>query len=63
MQWTYCRTETDSQTLKNLCLPKERGCRERDGLGVWDGNPVKLGCDDGCTTTNIIKLEAEARVI
>ena len=23
---------------------------------VWDGNVVKLDCDDGCTTTNVIKL-------
>ena len=30
--------------------------RGRDGLGVWDGNVLKLGCDDGCTTTNIIKF-------
>ena len=22
--------------------------------GVWDGNVLKLGCDDGCTTINII---------
>ena len=28
----------------------------RDGLRVWDGNVVKLGGDDGCTTINIIKL-------
>ena len=27
----------------------------KDGLGVWDGN-VKLGCNDGCTTINIIKF-------
>ena len=27
----------------------------RDGLGVWDGNAVKLGCDDHCTTINVIK--------
>ena len=25
-------------------------------MGVWDGNVVKLGCDDGCTTLNIIKF-------
>ena len=24
--------------------------------GVWDGNTVKLGCDDHCTTINIIKF-------
>ena len=28
----------------------------RDGLGVWDGTLVKLGCDDGCTTINIIRF-------
>ena len=27
-----------------------------DGLGVWDGNVVKLGCDDGCMTINGIKF-------
>ena len=26
------------------------------GLGVWDGNVLTLGCDDGCTTINTIKL-------
>jgi len=31
------RKETDSQTLKNLWLPKGTGSRGgRDGLGVWD---------------------------
>ena len=28
----------------------------RDGLAAWDGNVVKLGCDDGCTTINLIKF-------
>ena len=27
-----------------------------DGLGVWDGNAIKLGCDDHCTTINVIKF-------
>ena len=27
-----------------------------DGLGVWDGNAIKLGCDDLCTTINVIKF-------
>ena len=27
-----------------------------DGLGVWDGNAVKLGCDDHCITINVIKF-------
>ena len=21
---------------------------------LWDGNPIKLDCDDHCTTTNVI---------
>ena len=25
-------------------------------VGVWDGNVLKLGCDDGCTDINIIKF-------
>ena len=43
-----CRTDADSQTLKNLW--GGRG----DVLGLWDGNPVKLDCDDHCTTTDVI---------
>ena len=27
-----------------------------NGLGVWDGDMVKLGCDDGYTTMNIITV-------
>ena len=27
-----------------------------DGLGVWDGNAIKLACDDCCTTVNVIKF-------
>ena len=25
---------------------------ERDGLGVWDGNVIKLSCDDGGKNIN-----------
>ena len=25
-----------------------------DALGVWDENAIKLGCDDHCTTINVI---------
>ena len=28
----------------------------REGLVVWDIYVAKLGCDDGCTTKNIIKF-------
>ena len=27
-----------------------------DGLGVWDGNAMKLGCGDCCTTIDVIKF-------
>ena len=48
-----CRPDTDSQTLKNLWSPKETvwgvgGCAV---LSV--GNPIKLDCDDHCTTINV----------
>ena len=50
------RTDTDSQTLK-----KTYGFQRRqtvwgsgDVLGVWDGNPIKLDCDDHRTTINVI---------
>ena len=49
-----CRTDTDPQTLKNLWFPKETVLG--DALGVWNGNAIKLGCDDYCTTINIIKF-------
>ena len=25
-------------------------------MGVWEGNAIKVGCDDSCTTINVIKL-------
>ena len=49
-----CRTDTDSQTLKNLWFPNETGCGI--ALGIWDGNAIKFGCDDCCTTINVIKF-------
>ena len=27
-----------------------------DWLGVWNANSIKLGCDDCCTTINVIKF-------
>ena len=40
---------------KTYMLPKET-CQGagKDGLRVCDGKVLKLGCDDGCTTINII---------
>ena len=40
-QWTSLRTDTDSQTLKNVWFPKDTGWG--DGQGVWDGNAIKTG--------------------
>ena len=52
-----CRIYTDSQTLENFMVSKGDWLGgEGDGLGVSDGNTIKLGCDDHCTTINVIKL-------
>ena len=50
----FCRMDTDSQTLKNLSSPRRQFGGSWDALGLWDGNPIKLDCDDHCTTINII---------
>ena len=50
-----CRTETDSQTEKLMVIKGDR-LMVRDGLGDWDGNVAKLGCDEGSITINIIKF-------
>ena len=49
-----CRTDTDSQTLKNFWSPEETVWGWGDALGLWDRNPIKLDCDGHCTTINVI---------
>ena len=49
-----CRTDADSQTLKNYGLRRRQFVGWADVLGLWDGNPVKLDCDDRYTTTDVI---------
>ena len=51
-----CRTDTDSHDFEKLMVSKgdRLGVGWGDALGVWDGNVIKLGCDDHCTTINII---------
>ena len=45
------------QTLKNLWFPNDTSCGGwEDALRVWDGNAIKLGCDDRCTTIKVIKF-------
>ena len=53
-----CRTDTDSQTLKNLQSPKETGSGGGGCAGGWGyGKAIKLGgCDDRCTTIDVIKF-------
>ena len=58
----FCRTDTDSQTLKNL-FPKERVWGVwGDVLGFWDGNPIKLDCGDHCTTINVINSLSNKKI-
>ena len=56
---------TDSQTLKTYGFQRrEVGCWGRGGgLRVWDGNAIKLDCDDHCTTINTIKLSLKIFLI
>ena len=51
-----CKTDTDSQTLKNFRFPNETAVGWWDALRVWDGNAVEFGCDDYCTPINVIKF-------
>ena len=51
-----CRTNSDLQTLKKLYCPNKTGWGLVHVLGVWDGNAIKFGCNDGCTTINVIKF-------
>ena len=50
-----CRTDMDSQALKNLWFPHETGWGLGGCSGVWVGNAIKFGCGDCCTTINVIK--------
>ena len=49
-----CRTDADSQTLKNSLSPEETVWGMGRCAWVWDGNPVKLDCDDHYTTIDVI---------
>ena len=41
-----CRTDADSQTLKNLWPPERQFGGWGDILKLWDRNPVKSDCYD-----------------
>ena len=44
-----CKTDPDSQTLKNLWFPNETGWGWQMTWGFKDRNAIKSGCDDHCT--------------
>ena len=31
-------------------------------LGLWDGNPIKLDCDDHCKTINVINSLSNKKI-
>ena len=49
-----CRTDADSQTLKNLWSPEETVWGVGGRACVVGRNPMKLDCDDHYTTTDVI---------
>ena len=49
-----CRTDADSQALKNLWSPEETVWGWGDVPELWDGHPVKSDCYDHYTTTDVI---------
>ena len=57
IQLTYLQNRNQLTDFEKLMVTKGNILAGgKDGLGVWDGNVLKLGCDDGCTTINIIKF-------
>ena len=56
-QWTSLQNRYSLTDFENLMVSKgDRLGGGEDALGVWDGNAIKLGCDDHCATINAIKF-------
>ena len=49
-----CRTDTDSTDFEKRMVSKREFGGWGDALGMWDGKPIKLDCDDHCTTIHVI---------
>ena len=58
--WKKDRRNFFAEQMLTLRLWKTYGLQRRqsggweDALELWDGNPIKLDCDDDCTTINAI---------
>ena len=55
-KWTNLQNRNGFTNFEKLIVTKEDSLGGRERLGVWDGNFLKLGCDDDCTNINIIKF-------
>ena len=51
-----CRIETEHRLCKTYGYERRQVAGGGMGWRFWNGNVVKFGCDDGCTTINIIKF-------
>ena len=49
--------KTELTDFEKLMVTKgDRLCWGGSDINVWDANVLKLGCDDGCSSINIIKF-------
>ena len=58
-----CRTDADLQTEKLMVSKGDSFVGGGDAVGLWDGNPIKLDCDDHCTTINVINSLKKINII
>ena len=56
-KWTYLQKRNRLPDFENKFMVSkgDRWGQGRGGLWVWDGKVLKLGCDNVCTTINVIK--------
>ena len=55
-QRTSLQNRYSPTDFEKLMVSKWDRLGVRDMLGVWDRNAIKLGCDDPCTTINVVKF-------
>ena len=54
--WPQKATTTTKPNLPPINIKENRANKTPNNvLGLWDGNPVKLDCDDHYTTTDVEK--------